>query len=81
MASGLTNETGKNWTCESFRRDPHGLRDHAECSFLRGPSFGTVQVDWAARRVKLQVRCGVCVLLSCRARETASAWCGVLCSR
>ena len=44
MASGLTNETGKNWTCESYRRDPHGLRDHAECAFLRGPSFGTLQV-------------------------------------
>lgn len=47
MASGLTNETGKNWTCESYRRDPHGLRDHAECSFLRGPSFGTLQVRQA----------------------------------
>ena len=42
MSSGLTYSTGRNVTCEDYRKDPMGLRTHSECSFVRGPNFGKV---------------------------------------
>eukprot|EP00241_Pyramimonas_parkeae_P003592 CAMPEP_0114237380 /NCGR_PEP_ID=MMETSP0058-20121206/7357_1 /TAXON_ID=36894 /ORGANISM="Pyramimonas parkeae, CCMP726" /LENGTH=654 /DNA_ID=CAMNT_0001349413 /DNA_START=109 /DNA_END=2073 /DNA_ORIENTATION=+ len=58
MASGLTNETGQNFSCSDYRLDPNKLRNHPECDFVRGPSFGMVEIDWISRVVRLQVRNG-----------------------
>ena len=59
MASGLTTTTGVNYTCDDFRLDPAGLRDHPECDFVRGPSFGMIELEYtkAAKleNIKLQV--------------------------
>jgi hypothetical protein len=59
MASGLTTSTGTNFSCEAAG-DPVGLRDHPECNFVRGPSFGMVEVEWedADPIVRLQIRDG-----------------------
>ncbi|KAH9533048.1 hypothetical protein CY35_18G030200 [Sphagnum magellanicum] len=59
MASGLTTSTGTNFSCEAAA-DPVGLRDHPECNFVRGPSFGMVEVEWedADPIVRLQIRDG-----------------------
>ncbi|KAL3684029.1 hypothetical protein R1sor_002051 [Riccia sorocarpa] len=60
MASGLTTITGQNFSCDDSRRDTTGLREHGDCSFVRGPSFGMIEVEWEARDpvVRLQVRDG-----------------------
>jgi hypothetical protein len=46
MASGMSTSTGKNYTCESYRLDPFHLRTHPECDFVRGPSFGMIDIDY-----------------------------------
>jgi hypothetical protein len=40
--------------------DPVGLRDHPECNFVCGPSFGMVEIEWedADPIVRLQIRDG-----------------------
>ncbi|CAM6118223.1 unnamed protein product [Calypogeia fissa] len=60
MASGLTTSTGANYSCDGWTRDPVGLRDHEECDFVRGPSFGMIEVEWKALDpiIRFQVRDG-----------------------
>eukprot|EP00249_Psilotum_nudum_P012012 c23529_g1_i1 orf=105-1763(+) len=59
MASGLTTNTGLNFSCDALRKDPLGLRDHDECSFIRGPSFGMIEVLWVEPLIRLQIRDGM----------------------
>jgi hypothetical protein len=57
LASGLTNSTAKPMApCEGWRRDPAGLRPFGPCGYVKQPAFGSVEVDWEARRARLQVR-------------------------
>lgn len=58
-ASGLTSSSSRNFTCDVLREDPLQLRDHAECGFVKAPSFGMVEVEWASGSIKLQVRDGL----------------------
>lgn len=59
MASGLTTSATRNFSCDTLRQDPLGLRDHAECDFVKSPSFGMIEVEWDTDpTVKLQVRDG-----------------------
>lgn len=46
MASGMSTSTGINYTCDSYRLDPFHLRTHPECNFVRGPSFGMIDIDY-----------------------------------
>ncbi|CAM9699898.1 unnamed protein product [Chrysoparadoxa australica] len=46
MASGLTSSTAIPGTsCSSYRLDPAGLRDHAECDIVLDPNFGNAMTD------------------------------------
>ncbi|KAH7425893.1 hypothetical protein KP509_11G076600 [Ceratopteris richardii] len=58
-ASGLTTDLRRNFTCDVLRQDPLHLRDHAECDFLKAPSFGMIEVLWEAGYLKLQIRDGL----------------------
>ncbi|KAJ7525401.1 hypothetical protein O6H91_17G049000 [Diphasiastrum complanatum] len=61
MASGLTTSSTKNFSCEGIWSDPLGFRDHGECNFVRGPSFGMVQMEWEQHNAiaRLQIRDGM----------------------
>ena len=51
MASGMSVSTGKNYSCESYRLDPDKLRTHPECSFVRGASFGMIELQYSRDEV------------------------------
>jgi len=48
MASGLTISTGSDVPCAGFALDPLALRTHAECAFVRGPSYGRLVFEYEA---------------------------------
>ena len=61
-------EAGVNFSCTGYRTDPTGLRDHPACDFVRGPSFGMLEVEFTGasssageavlEAVRMQVRDG-----------------------
>ena len=61
MSSGMTTSTAQHGgtRCEgSFLEDLVGLRPLGTCSYFDGPNFGTIDIDWDARKVVLTVRDG-----------------------
>ncbi|KAG2486941.1 hypothetical protein HYH03_014440 [Edaphochlamys debaryana] len=59
MASGMTDSTAKHdgAPCAgSFREDLLGLRPLGRCSYMDGPNFGMVEVDWEAQVAHLTLR-------------------------
>jgi alkaline phosphatase D len=53
MSSGMSESTAIHYTCEDFRRDPMHLRTHPECSFVIGPNFGRIVLDYDEKQQKL----------------------------
>ncbi|GBG77632.1 hypothetical protein CBR_g24078 [Chara braunii] len=60
MASGLTTDTARNFSCDGIRLDHAGLREHGDCAIVTGPAFGMLEVDWDSpeRLVHLEIRDG-----------------------
>ena len=61
MSSGLTPVTAQNISevaksCDEERRDDVGARPLGPCSYVAGPSFGFMEIDWEAQRVVVQHR-------------------------
>ncbi|BFI29582.1 hypothetical protein AXG93_3242s1330 [Marchantia polymorpha subsp. ruderalis] len=75
MASGLTTSTGANFSCDDSRRDTTGMREGGPCSFVRGPSFGMIEVNWkeADPVIRLQVRDGKTGLVRLESNLTMSS--------
>ncbi len=63
MASGMSSSTARNVSCEDYRLDPMGLRTHPECSFVTGPNFGKLVMEYDEQghlsTVRLQILSGV----------------------
>ncbi|KXZ56257.1 hypothetical protein GPECTOR_1g224 [Gonium pectorale] len=80
MASGMTTSTAHHdgSPCAgTYREDLVGLRPLGNCSYMDGPNFGMLEVDWEQRVVHLTIRDasggGIAVGLDGRAQHVAFA--------
>ncbi|PNH11115.1 hypothetical protein TSOC_002087 [Tetrabaena socialis] len=59
MSSGMTDSTAHHdgAPCAgTYREDVVGLRPLGRCSYMAGPNFGMVEIDWEKRVAHLTVR-------------------------